>query len=380
MSTVAPRTEEWIVNNCNVLYDAANNGALFYHPEMPFRGGQSQPAQWTGYLLTGAQNTASDWAFQDGNTCRGYMNDNGYDVSPDSKIQYYHQKCEWQPLLGAKSALDECKFTHELCTDFPKYPDNCPIDPYSGQISKPCSDFINTFPDPVANPKASTAICRNWWNNYDQSQRNAAIDHMKLKHSNFPEVRDMASNCTSFKTSNNCMIDPATGSKMLECSHLKSSSAEGDNCRTWISGLSQEQTDQVINTICINFPELVECKCVNRIQDPQYVEVKPYAPYPDGCWYVPCAGTEPFWVKSSDNVSAVNCPANICQVIFDASAEGDVNIDENYIYFNCEFDEGEGGETEPPTTEWGTLVTDQQLTRFFVLFFSSIGVLFLSLL
>lgn len=376
-----PATENWIVDNCNQLYDATDVSALYYHEGNPFRPPDSQPQKWTGYLLTGTIGDVNEWAFHDGGKCRGYMNDNNYDDSPDATIKYYHEKCEWEPLLSAASQLDECKYTFQLCSDFPKFPDECPIDPYSGTISKPCSDFINTFPDPETNQTKSTGICRNWWDGYDQYGRDTAMDYIRREHSEFPEVREMKLNCTQFKTSKNCMLDPATGGRMTECSHLKSSSTEGDNCRQWLSGLTQEEVDQVITTICTNFPELVECKCVNRIQDPQYVEVKPFAPYPDACWYMPCAGTEPFWVKSNDNVAGENCPDNICQVIFDASAEGDVTIDENYIYFNCDFSE-ESGETEPvpPSSEWGTLVTDQQLTRFFVLFFTSIGVLFLSLL
>ncbi len=377
-----PQTRsDWVAENCNQYYYPADTGALYYHEGNPFRPPDTQPSKWTGYLLTGVQGSVSDWAWQDGNDCRGNMVENGHTSSPDAVISYYHEKCKWEPLLSVANELDECKYSFQLCSDWPKYPDSCPIDPYSGTISKPCSDFINTIPNPVQNPDSSTGICRHWWDGYDQNGRNIAMNYMREQHPEYPEAREMMLNCTQFKTSNNCMVDPATGAKMPECSHLKSSSTEGDNCRQWLSGLTQQEVDQVISTICINFPELVECKCVNRAQDPQYNEVKPVAPFPDACWFIPCAGTEPFWVKSTDTVAGESCPDNLCQVIFDASAEGDVTIDENYIYFNCDFSE-ESGETEPvpPSSEWGTLVTDQQLTRFFVLFFTSIGVLFLSLL
>jgi hypothetical protein len=381
METPELRTEQWIVDNCNVLYDGNDNGAQYYHPGNVFRYHDSQPIKWTGYLLDGVKGTNSEWANDDGWTCRGYMKDKGY-TEPNSILNYYHDKCKWEPLLSNQSILDECKYSFQLCSDWPKWNSYCPIDPYSGEQSKPCSDYINTYPDPVQKPKEAPAICRMWWNNYDTAGRNTAINYMKQNHPEFPEVRDMKLNCTSFKTNVNCMVDPATGTRMTECSHLKSSSNEGNNCRTWLSKLTQEEVDQVINTICVNFPELIECKCVNRGQDPQYQDIKPLTPYPDACWYLPCAGTEPFWVRSTENVASTDsCPSNICQVIVDATAEQNVTIDENYIYFSCDFSEGTGEtETVPPSSEWGTLVTDQQLTRFFVLFFTSIGVTILSLL
>jgi hypothetical protein len=129
---------------------------------------------------------------------------------------------------------------------------------------------------------------------------------------------------------------------------------------------------------------------MNRASDPQYNAMKEYTVgIADACWYIPCGGTSPFLVASDQNVASVECPSSVCQTIINSEAGNDSNIDDNYIYFSCDLnvdnggdgDGGGGGDSEvPPSTGWGTMVTDKQLTRFFTLFFSNIILLMTNLI
>jgi hypothetical protein len=129
---------------------------------------------------------------------------------------------------------------------------------------------------------------------------------------------------------------------------------------------------------------------MNRASDPQYEAMKKYTTgIADACWYIPCGGTSPFLVASDQNVASVECPSNVCQTIINSEAGNDSTIEDNYIYFSCDLNVDNGGDGDgdgggdsevPPSTGWGTMVTDKQLTRFFTLFFSNIILLMTNLI
>lgn len=126
------------------------------------------------------------------------------------------------------------------------------------------------------------------------------------------------------------------------CSRYLSSESDGDYCRSIFNNLSDAEKDSAIANYCSrNSTE--DCKCANRSFDPDYVRLKQGNPFSDACWYIPCANSANYLVPSEFNKNP-DCPANICQIVFDISQAHNVDIDHLKSDINCDF----GGGKYPP--------------------------------
>jgi len=122
------------------------------------------------------------------------------------------------------------------------------------------------------------------------------------------------------------------------CSRYFSVNPDGDYCRKIFNDQTDAQKDIAIANYCSR-NDTVDCKCANRSNDPDYVKLKQGNPFPDSCWYIPCANAQRYLVPSEFKHNP-NCPENICQIVFDISQAHDVNIDHLKADINCDFGGG----------------------------------------
>ena len=128
---------------------------------------------------------------------------------------------------------------------------------------------------------------------------------------------------------------PTIGTK---CSPIFSRSEIGDYCRQKYGLLSDGDRDTVIENYCLR-NDTEECKCANRSNNPDYTKLKQGNPYSDACWYIPCANRSRYFVPSDFN-KQIQCPQNICQIVYDISKIHDVDINKVKNDINCDFTGG----------------------------------------
>ncbi len=96
------------------------------------------------------------------------------------------------------------------------------------------------------------------------------------------------------------------------CSRLIAENEEGRLCREWA-----DQNPNLAKNAQIQFCQTnnrPECRCMNRLSDPAYQALKPYAPANDACWYKPCIKGESRWMflpEGAENVDQ-QCPPGSC--------------------------------------------------------------------
>lgn len=133
-----------------------------------------------------------------------------------------------------------------------------------------------------------------------------------------------------------CAVDPKTGAVMKQCSQMFSTGEAGSACRDWLSTRSDSKRDSVYTEYCLRHPTSPECACINRAADKTYARVKQQAPFNDGCWYAPCAGSSGQLVTS--DLRDPSCPANLCQVLYTNLENNNVSIKDVKTEINCSFD------------------------------------------
>lgn len=122
------------------------------------------------------------------------------------------------------------------------------------------------------------------------------------------------------------------------CSRYFSTGPDGDYCRQIFNELSDSEKDAAISNYCSRY-STDDCKCANRSFDKDYLKLKQGNPFSDACWYIPCANSTRYLVPSEFKENP-DCPANICQIVFDISQAHDVDIDHVKSEINCNFSGG----------------------------------------
>jgi hypothetical protein len=135
------------------------------------------------------------------------------------------------------------------------------------------------------------------------------------------------------KTLTDCPPDMKNG-----CSRYFAVNKDGDYCRDLFNKKSDVEKDISIFNYCTR-NNTNECKCVNRVCDPDYLKLKQGNPFLDSCWYIPCANSTRYLIPSELKRQG-ECPDNICQIVFDISQAHDVDIDHIKADINCDFSGG----------------------------------------
>lgn len=132
---------------------------------------------------------------------------------------------------------------------------------------------------------------------------------------------------------------------LKECSRLKSTTSEGDECRQWFEAQSSHVQDAAIQSYCLknNTPD---CDCVNRFQSSVYNALKGAHIINDGCWYTPCTTRAKNLIPSQ--LLNPTCPDKMCQQIYDIVNAGNVTIKDVENVINCDFS-GYNPPPSPPT-------------------------------
>ena len=133
---------------------------------------------------------------------------------------------------------------------------------------------------------------------------------------------------------NTCANDPLTGKPFEKCSNMNSISSVGDQCRIFYNSESNEVKDFIVQNYCLKHPSNVDCKCIERLLDPNYRNVKQHIPFNDGCWFPACSTSA--YLRTQDVVNAT-CPSNVCQIVFDSLNNNNVSITDNQNAINCQF-------------------------------------------
>lgn len=138
-----------------------------------------------------------------------------------------------------------------------------------------------------------------------------------------------------------CEIPTTIGcsTKDQTCSPIFSTSEIGDYCRQQFATLTSGGKDTVIENYCLKNEHASECKCVNRILNPDYNKLKIGNPYSDACWYIPCANRNQYFIPSEFD-STIKCPQNICQIVYNISEVNDVDLNHIKNDINCDFSNG----------------------------------------
>lgn len=134
---------------------------------------------------------------------------------------------------------------------------------------------------------------------------------------------------------------------MSSCSRYFSIAEDGGYCRDKFNNMTDAQRDSVMREYCLR-NDTEDCRCVNRTLNKDYLALKQNNPFSDACWYIPCANKARYFVPSHFLGPKVDCPSNICQIVYDISKVHDVDLERNKNYINCDFS---GGGYVPPFGE-----------------------------
>jgi hypothetical protein len=136
------------------------------------------------------------------------------------------------------------------------------------------------------------------------------------------------------------------------CSRYRSINQDGDLCRDWLSTLSLRKQDAAMENYCIHHNSL-DCRCINRSTDKEYMRAKAVAPFPDKCWFIPCANAESLYLVPTKTEDANDhCPVNICQQIIQISDAQKVDIDSVSNNINCNFVKEDNVPVKPVVPKW----------------------------
>lgn len=135
------------------------------------------------------------------------------------------------------------------------------------------------------------------------------------------------------------------------CSPLFSKSLIGNYCRDEYSKLNASGRDTVMQDYCIRHPDSDECKCVSRSSEPNYVRLKVGNPYSDACWYTPCTNRFQYFIPSEFE-REIQCPQNVCQLVYNISDTRDVDVSKIKNDINCDFSTQGGIPTITTTPSW----------------------------
>lgn len=128
-----------------------------------------------------------------------------------------------------------------------------------------------------------------------------------------------------------CPTDPNTDKQFEKCLNWRRVDEVGKKCRELLP--TSESRDKSIETFCKTFTRAEDCKCVNRIYNPQYIKDKPSHPEHDYCWYIDCSSGYYLLPERDTNV---NCEGKYCQVFYSAeNIGGSVTITNNPVVQNC---------------------------------------------
>ena len=130
------------------------------------------------------------------------------------------------------------------------------------------------------------------------------------------------------------------------CSRLRSVGDDGEFCRSWLATLPSKEADAIMQNYCL-LNNTTECKCINRLNDPEYQRTKKVAPFSDNCWYKPCAVAQSIYLVPHELDERTDCPKNICQQIIDVADARKVDINDIKTNINCSFTDSGSKNTEP---------------------------------
>ena len=103
-------------------------------------------------------------------------------------------------------------------------------------------------------------------------------------------------------------------------------------CDIWYDKFPEKEGYSLF--LCEQNPTFRKCKCIRRAtDDPNYIRWKSHTPFPDGCWYVPC-NDETQFIPENIKKQNSNCPLNVCEILIDAQAKGNIDLDNNIISCN----------------------------------------------
>lgn len=157
----------------------------------------------------------------------------------------------------------------------------------------------------------------------------------------------------------NCALKAGpTGEPMTQCTRYFQRNLAGDECLRWFNDLRERRpnyANALITNICQASPNLDECVCLRRSEDPLYNLFAPQLPANPGCWYWPCRNDTHAWLPS--DIDNRQCP-DICEAAINITANAEnINLENVRQRVNCNF-EGSG---DPPT--YSCLGGECQATR-----------------
>jgi hypothetical protein len=136
-------------------------------------------------------------------------------------------------------------------------------------------------------------------------------------------ARDFAARkLCSIVTTQNCKKNPLTGSQIPKCTVMMQDSEDGK----WCQYLREKESGTLGTSICNKHPDLEECKCLLRFNDPDYVALAAdrslqdsmahHNGSADSCWYGPCQwpldGKLPAVYHVPFDLAEPSCPEMFC--------------------------------------------------------------------
>ncbi|ABF82077.1 hypothetical protein MIV047R [Invertebrate iridescent virus 3] len=264
---------------------------------------------------------------------------NGFSIQKSTKTAYdTQQPCDcWDCSAftavvgcGQTDGMDDWEFGETAC---------CFTCPNKKQCAKPDPAECNIGTD----SHQRDPLTRVTWNGrgpnvqcvYDVNRINTLeqIDNFKQRFGVHGDYNAVVANYCQ-QSSDSCITDPETGTKMTKCSRFKSDQKDGELCRGWFNQQPKAVQDTVVQNYCAvnNTPD---CKCVNRAQNEVYRELKIGKVINDGCWFTPCANPQSYLLTTE--VENPTCPSNFCDIIYNIIKDRDVTIDDVKNDINCVF-------------------------------------------
>lgn len=153
--------------------------------------------------------------------------------------------------------------------------------------------------------------------------------------------------CTEEVTT--CPTNPDNPTENLPtCPRFISTDAGGVTCQQWAEQMArqyptpgQNPADIAKRSFCALNPDSPECGCVGRSYNPIYPILKAGNSFNDGCWWIPCTGTSPSILVTTD-ISTETCPTTVCQAIINNFDNSGLSLNDVQQYVTCPL-QGSGG-------------------------------------
>jgi hypothetical protein len=176
----------------------------------------------------------------------------------------------------------------------------------------------------------------------------------------------MISRCLTPLPSSICTVNKPEGRKPDKCTLYASDSAVAPQCHEFmLNNVTKGEQDIMVGKLCSENPDLLECICMTRVDNPLYVKAKQgvLESAPDQCWYYPCragaegAGKNAIWVESvlADHIGD-SCNIQFCGNIYNVDDASRNEIEFNSANVICN-DSGDSGNI-PTTTNDDVLNTE----------------------